>query len=79
MQIKVKGEMTIAGLRQALFEALLDLEDHYAVRHTLDATLYLNPTNGFGDEVSPRYPNGQVVTKLYAKGPYVSVATQYKL
>ncbi len=79
MQIKVKGEMSIPALRQAIFEALADIEEQHGVRYSLDATLYITPSNGFGDEVSPRYPNGQVITKLYAKGPYVSAASRYNL
>ena len=79
MQIKVKGEMTIPALRQALFQALAEMEENYGVRYSLDATLYITPTNGFGDKVSPRYSNGQVITKVYAKGPYVSAASRYDL
>ena len=51
MQIKIKGEMTIAELRQELFEKLNEIEDDYAVRHARSVTLYLTLTNGFGDEV----------------------------
>ena len=56
MQIQVKGEMTLVELRQALYEKLLDVEEDYAIRHSRGATLYINPTNGFGEEVDlPRY------------------------
>ena len=65
MKIKVKGEMTIAEIRQALFEMLCKVEG-FGVRHSLDATLYIRPTNGFGDDVSPRHPTGEAVTNLYS-------------
>ena len=52
MKIKIKGEMTLVQMRQALFEKLLELEERFAVRHLKDATLYIQPTNGFGDFVS---------------------------
>ena len=77
MQIKIKGEMTIAEIRQALFEKLVEVEERYAVRHSLNATLYLRPTNGFGDDVSPRYRNGEAVKKIYSTGPYRAAADQY--
>ena len=79
MKIKIKGEMTLVQMRQALFEKLVELEDRFAVRHSLDATLYLRPTNGFGDDVKPRYPNGREVTTIYGTGPYRSVAEFYKI
>ncbi|MFN2190650.1 MAG: hypothetical protein ACK2T3_17960 [Candidatus Promineifilaceae bacterium] len=53
MEIRVKGEMTIAEIRQALFEKLHEAEAEYGVRYSRGAALYLNPTNGFGDDVCP--------------------------
>lgn len=79
MKIRIKGEMTLTQMRQVLFEELLAVEDRFAVRHSLDATLYINPTNGFGDYVSPRYPNGQEVKVIYATGPYRSAADFYEV
>lgn len=76
MKIKVKGEMTIAEIRQALFEMLCKVEG-FGVRHSLDATLYIRPTNGFGDDVSPRHPTGEAVTNLYSTGPYRAAADEY--
>lgn len=73
MQIKIKGEMTIAEVRQALFEKLREVECDHAVRYSLGATLYINPTNGFGDEVVPR------TNKLYSTGPYRAAADDFKL
>lgn len=77
MKIRIKGEMTLAQMRQLLIEELLSVEDRFAVRHSLDATLYINPTNGFGDYVSPRYSNGKEVTVVYAAAPYRSAADYY--
>ena len=77
MQIRVKGEMTLSEIRQALFEKLCEAEERFAVRYSLDATLYIRPTNGFGDDVSPRYPNGEAVKKLYSTGPYRAAADLY--
>jgi len=79
MEIKVTGEMTIPEIRQALFERLHEVEDEYAVRHSRGATLYINPTNGFGDDVVPRNKGGRIVNKLYSDGPYKSAADEYKL
>lgn len=78
MQIKVTGEMTLAELRQALFEKLHEIEGDLAVRHSRGATLYINPTNGFGDDVEPQ-KNGRTVDKLYSSGPYRSIADDYKM
>ena len=77
MQIRIKGEMTVSEIRQALFEMLCEVEERFAVRYSLDATLYIRPTNGFGDDVAPRYPNGEAVKKLYSTGPYRAAADLY--
>ncbi len=79
MRIKIKGEMTIAELRQAIFEKLHELEDAYAVRYSHGGTLFVNPTNGFGDEVVPHNRHGRKVENLYSDGPYRSAADEYKL
>jgi len=79
MQIKLKGEITIAELRQVLFEMLHEVEDEYAVRHARSITLYFTPTNGFGDEVVPRNTLGGKVDKVYSEGPYRSAADDFKL
>lgn len=79
MQIKVKGEMTLTEIRQAIFEQLQELEELYAVRHSRGANLYINPTNGFGDDVTPVDPAGREVSKLFTRGPYRSAADDYKL
>src|SRR5439155_22607050 len=58
MEVRIKGQMTIADLRQALFEQLHELETKYAVQFSRGATLYINPTNVFGEDVTPRMPGG---------------------
>ena len=51
--------MTIPAIsRQALFEQLHELETKYAVQFSRGATLYINPTNSFGEDVTPRLPGG---------------------
>lgn len=79
MQIKIKGEMTINDIRQALFETLMEIEDDFAIRHTRGATLYINPTNGFGCDVEPVDRSGRRVDHVYSEGPYRSIAEDFKL
>ena len=79
MKIRIKGEWTIAEIRQALFEKLREVEETFAVKHSLDATLYIRPSNGFGDDVRPRYANGEEVTTLYSTGPYEAAADDYSI
>lgn len=79
MQIIIRGEMTIAQLRQALFEMLKKLEEDYNVKHFKNTTIYVNPVNEFGEEVVPRNRLGQQVNKLHSNGPYRSAADDYKI
>ena len=79
MKIKIKGEMTLAQLRQCLFEQLHEMEERFNVRHVRDVTLYITPTNGLGGEVYCRDGLGQEVSTLYSKGPYRSVADHYDI
>ena len=79
MQISVKGEMSMAEIRQAIFEKLNELESDYAVRYSRGATLFINPTNGFGDDIQPCNKHGRSVEKLYSTGPYRSAADEYKI
>ena len=79
MEIELRGEMTIADIRQALFEQLNDLETNYSVKFSRGASLYIHPTNGFGDEVFPSMAGGRVLTKLFSLGPYRSAADEHKL
>lgn len=79
MEIKVRGNMTIADIRQALFEHLHALEDQLSVRFSRGATLYINPTNEVGEDVVPRNETGRVVKTISSAGPYRSAADDYKL
>ena len=54
MEVRIRGQMTIADIRRALFEQLHELETKYAVQFSRGATLYINPTNAFGEDVTPR-------------------------
>ena len=78
MQIKLRGEMTIPEIRQALFEKLCEIEEEYGIRFSRGATLHIHPTNGFGDDVIPR-AGGREVTTLYSTGPYRSAADEHDL
>lgn len=79
MEIKIKGELTVAEIMQALFEKLQEAEHDYAVRYSRGATLYINPTNGFGDDVKPCNRHGRSIEKLYSNGPYRSAADDFKI
>ena len=79
MKITVKGEMTLAEMRQALFEALNNIENDYSLKYSRGATLYLNPTDGVGHEVTPRKPTGEEVREIQSRGPYRSAADHYKI
>lgn len=79
MQIRIKGEHSITDIRQALFEMLAEAEGEHGIRYSIDATLYLQPTNGFGAEFTPRSRNGKPIKSLYSNGPYQSAADHYDL
>jgi len=66
MEVRIRGQMTIADIRQALFEQLHELEIKYAVQFSRGATLYINPTNAFGEDVTPRMPGGHELRTLYS-------------
>jgi hypothetical protein len=79
MEIKLRVEMTLADIRQALFEQLCTLEDEYAVHYSRGTTLYLNPTDGLDDDVTPRMAGGGELRKLCSAGPYKCAADERKL
>ena len=79
MQLRIQGEHSIAAIRQALYELLAQAESDYGVRYSIDATLYIRPSNGFGDEVIPSSSTGRPIQKLYSRGPYRSAADHYDL
>lgn len=78
MQITVHGEMSIADIRQAIFEKLHELEDDFAVKFSRGATIYVNPTDGKGHGVVPRR-NGRALRTLDSDGPYRSAADDFKV
>ena len=71
--------MSIPELRQAIYEQLRTLEEQFTVRFSKDVTIYMTPTNGFGEEVSCRDITGREVPVLYSNGPYKSVAESYEI
>ena len=79
MQITIKGEMSIADIRRAIYEELGKLEDEFALGYSQGATLYVNPTNGEGDPVILRKRDGRVLGKLMSEGPYRSIADDFKI
>ncbi|MEX2374460.1 MAG: hypothetical protein WD942_02595 [Dehalococcoidia bacterium] len=79
MKIRVHGEMTIPEIRQAIYEQLARIEEDFAVRYSRGATLFINPTNGFGDDVKPIDRSGEEIRKLNCRGPYRSAADEFKL
>lgn len=79
MRIRVKGEMSLAEIKQALWEKLAEAEDSLAVRYSRGATLFIHPTNGFGDRVVARREDGKAVTDLLSHGPYKSAADEFNI
>lgn len=77
--ISVRGDLTMAELRQAIFEALGEIEDEYGVCHSRNVTLYLNPTDEFGDRVIVRNRLGGILSRVTKKGPYRSAADDYHI
>ena len=66
-------------IRQPQYIGLEELETKYAVKFSRGATLYINPTNSFGEDVTPRMPGGHELRTLYSTGPYRSAADEGKL
>jgi len=79
MKVRIKGEMSMTATRQALFEQICALEELYRIRHCRGVTLFLTPTNGFGDVVVPRKDCGAVIDVVYTDGPYRCLADEYNL
>ena len=65
MQIKVFGEMPLADITKALIEQIKEFEGEFAIHHSRGATLYINPTNGHGDDVEPTRGGRKVEKMLY--------------
>jgi hypothetical protein len=79
MQITIRGELTMAQLRQVIYEKLLELEDDYALAYSQGATLYVNPSDGRGSPVELKAKDGRKLTKIFSEGPYRSAAEDYKI
>jgi hypothetical protein len=77
MQIRISGELRIAEIRKTLSEALGELEAEHAIRYSRGAILYINPTDGLGEEVVARNRLGRIVSKIMKDGPYRSAADDY--
>lgn len=78
MQITIRGELTIAQLRQAIYEQLHELENGFSLGHSQGATLYVNPVDGLGQPVELRR-DGKRVNKIISNGPYRSIAEDFKI
>lgn len=79
MQFILQGEMTVAEVRQALFEMITQAESENGLRFSRGATLYIHPTNGFGDAITIRDAVGHEMHKIYGKGAYRSAAAEFRL
>lgn len=77
--INVRGDLTMAEVRQAIFEALCEMEDEYAIRYSRNVSLFLHPTDEFGDRVVVRNQAGGIVSRVIKKGPYRSAADEYNI
>lgn len=77
MQIRVTGELTLSEVRRALLEALGEIEDEFAIRHSRGAVLYINPTDGRGEDVVARNRLGRIISKVTKDGPYRAAADEY--
>ena len=73
-QVIGEGFHTYDGLKHAEILAIERAGDK-----ARGATLYINPTNGFGEDVTPRMPGGHELRTLYSMGPYRSAADEGKL
>jgi hypothetical protein len=77
--ISVRGDLTMAQVRQAIFEALGEIEDGYNLRHSRNVTVFVNPTDEFGEKVILRDERGKVLSRVTKKGPYRTAAEEYNL
>ena len=58
MEIKIRGNLSLTDIWKALHEKLHEVQTDYAIKFSRGATLYINPTNEFGDDVVPRGQSG---------------------
>jgi hypothetical protein len=69
----------MAQVRQAIFEALVQIEDEHNLRHARNVSLFINPIDEFGEKVVLRDERGKVLSRLTKKGPYRSAADEYNI
>lgn len=74
MKIKINGRMTLAELRQSLFQAVNELGE-VGISSVKGCNLYLTPLDKEGDEIKP-VKNRRELKELVVKSPYRS-ATEY--
>lgn len=79
MKIIFRGEYSVPELRQAIYEQLNIIQNRFTVRHARSITVYLTPTNGFGDAVACYDRNGVEVPVMQAEPPYRSAADDFDL
>lgn len=77
MQIRLLGELSLREMKQAIAEILGEIEDEYAVRHSVGCVLFINPADEFGERVKVRNRLGGEVTRVVRKGPYRAAADEY--
>lgn len=77
--ISVRGDLTMAQVRQAIFEALGQIEDEHNLRHSRNVTVFVNPIDEFGEKVVLRDERGKVLSRVTKKGPYRSAADEYSI
>lgn len=79
MKILIKGEKSLAELRQCIYEQLHTMEDRFAVGYADDVAIYLNLTNGAGRKVICKDGGGKDVLQLCSHGPYIPAAIRFDL
>lgn len=79
IMISVRGDLTMAQVRQAIFEALGEIEEEHNLRHSRNVTLFVNPINEYGEKVVLRDERGKELSRVTKKGPYRSAADEYNI
>lgn len=79
MKITIRGEMSFRQTLQALYEIFHQIKNDHAVGHSRGVTIYINPTDGLGQDVIPRRKTGEEVQEVLSRGPYRSAADDFKL
>lgn len=79
MKLKIHGEHSTPKIRQILFEQFSRLEDQHAIRFAQNITLFITPTNGFGEPVVAIDNCGREIQLVQCNCPYPSAADQYDI